>query len=140
MVEANPAYTGYRPARLARIEGIYMSPATYFIAFENGEVDMVTYDALTPANYALIERDPVLTDNYLRHAGNSVLRDRMFRDAERILVDGVGGVFIAHRLQGDLFKPYILGDSLREPDANGGLGRHWGNDWHWGKIYIGNRK
>ncbi len=131
VVEANPAYTGYRPARLARIEGIYMSPATFFIAFENGEVDMVTYDALTPANYALIERDPVLTDNYLRHAGNSVLRDRMFRDAERILVDDVGGVFIAHRLQGDLFKPYIVGDSLREPDANGGLGRHWGNDWHW---------
>ena len=71
---------------------------------------------------------------------NPVLRERMFRDAERILVDDVGGVFIAHRLQGDLFKPYILGDSLREPDANGGLGRHWGNDWHWGNIYIGNRK
>ena len=63
----------------------------------------------------------------------------MFRDAERILVDDVGGVFIAHRLQGDLFKPYILGDSLREPDVNGGLGRHWGNDWQWGKIYIGHR-
>jgi len=52
VVEANPAYTGYRPARLARIEGIYLSPATFFIAFENGEVDMVTYDALTPADYA----------------------------------------------------------------------------------------
>jgi peptide/nickel transport system substrate-binding protein/oligopeptide transport system substrate-binding protein len=330
VVEANPAYTGYRPARLARIEGIYMSPPTFFIAFENGEVDMVTYDALTPADYALIERDPVLTDNYLRHAGNfrtdylifdtftppfdnldvrkafahaldreiivasifgeikampahsmlmpgfpaadtegeladlqrfdcdlarqhlaaagfpdgdgfprqemwlrgegpamsavykasatsirqclnidievsnkdskiymdalnarptqvqlgavsygmdfldptnllgiwvssgrhswrseefdrivaeastmvdnPVLRERMFRDAERILVDDVGGVFIAHRLQGDLFKPYIRGSSLREPDANGGLGRHWGNDWHWGNIYIGKRK
>lgn len=329
VVEANPAYTGYRPARLARIEGIYMSPATFFIAFENGEVDMVPYDGLSPADYSLIKRDPVLTDNYLRHAGNfrtdyllfdtftppfdnldvrkafahaldrgvivanifgeikampahsmlmpgfpsadtegeladlqsfdcdlarqhlaaagfpdgdgfppqemwlrgegpamsavyqaaaasiaqclnieiqvsnkdakvymdalnarptqvplgavsygmdfldpanllgvwvssgrhswkndefdrlvgeasnmvdnPELRDRMFRDAERILVDDVGGVFIAHRLQGDLFKPYILGDSLREPDANGGLGRHWGNDWHWGNIYIGKR-
>jgi peptide/nickel transport system substrate-binding protein/oligopeptide transport system substrate-binding protein len=329
VVEANPAYTGYRPARLSRIEGIYMSPATFFIAFENGEVDMVTYDALTPTDYALIERDPGLTENYLKHAGNfrtdylifdtftppfdnldvrkafahaldreiivahifgeikampahSMLmpgfpsadtegvladfqrfdcdlarqhlaaagfpdgegfppqemwlrgegpamsavyqasaasiaqclnieiqvsnkdskvymdalnarptqvklgavsygmdfldptnllgiwvssgrhswhneefdgivraasnmvddperRDRLFRDAERILVDDVGGLFIAHRLQGDLFKPYVLGNSLREPDANGGLGRHWGNDWHWGDIYIGRR-
>ena len=33
----------------------------------------------------------------------------MFRDAQRILVDDVGGVFIAHRWQGDLFKPVCKG-------------------------------
>jgi peptide/nickel transport system substrate-binding protein/oligopeptide transport system substrate-binding protein len=327
---ANPDYTGYRPARLARIEGIYMSPATYFIAFQTGEIDLVSDGALTPTDFISIDRDPVLRDNYLRHygdfrtdyilfdtfnppfddldvrkafafsvdreaivrgvygeikampahsmlmpgfpaadtegtlagfqhfdcglarqhlaaagfpggdgfpglemwlrgeapalaavyqataasiaqclkidlqvsnkdgkvfmdalnarptrlqlgavsygmdfldpanllgawvstgrhswkneafdqavvgasrlLGNPDRRLQMFRDAERILVDDVGGVFIAHRWQGDLFKPHVLGDSFRQPDSNGVYGRHWGNDWFWGDVYIGKRE
>ena len=72
--------------------------------------------------------------------GNAKKRDKMFRDAQRILVDDVGGVFIAHRWQGDLFKPYVQGDSFRKPDSNGVYGRHWGNDWFWGHVYISNAK
>ena len=326
-IEANPTYAGYRPARLKRVECIYMSPATFFIAFQNDEIDLVPYDGLTPADFITIENDPVLNDNYLRHYGDfrtdyllfdtfnppfdnldvrkafalavhreaivagvygaikaipahSMLmpgfpaadidgelshlqrfdcgaarehlaaagfpdgdgfpplemwlrgenpavaavyqataasiaqclniriqvsnkdvkvfmdalnakptrlqfgavsygmdfldasnllgvwvsggrhswkneefdrivgaashlvgdperRQQLFRDAERILVDDVGGIFIAHRWQGDLFKPYVLGDSFRKPDANGVYGRFWGNDWFWGDVYIG---
>ncbi len=326
-VEANPTYSGYRPARLARIEATYMSPATYFIAFQNNEIDMVFSENLTPADFVMIENDPVLKDNYLRyygdfrtdyilfdtfnppfdnidvrkafaHAvdreaivagvygairatpahsmlmpgfpaadtegdlhdfqrfdcglarrhlaaagfadgegfpalemwlrgeapataavyqasavsiaqclniriqvsnkdgkvfmdalnarptrlqlgavsygmdfldpsnllgiwmssgrhswkneefdrivaaasnliGDPLRRDQLFRDAERILVDDVGGVFIAHRMSGYLFKAQILGASFREPGANGISGRHWGNDWFWGNVYIG---
>ncbi len=69
--------------------------------------------------------------------GDPALRDQMFRDAEQILVDDVGGVFIAHRWQGDLWQPYVLGDTLREPDANGINGKHWSNDEFWGDVYIG---
>ncbi|MEZ4606162.1 MAG: hypothetical protein R2865_04975 [Deinococcales bacterium] len=29
------------------------------------------------------------------------------------MVDDVGGVFIAHRWQGDLFKPYVQGEGIR---------------------------
>ena len=330
VVEANPNYKGYRPARLQRIEGIYMSPATFFTAFQQGEVDTVPYEYLTPADFKVIESDPGLKDNYLRHFGDfrtdyllfdtytapfndlnvrkafayaldreaivknvygeikampahSMLmpgypasdtkgelkqyqnfdcpkakkhladagypdgkgfpaqemwlrgegpamsavyqataasiaqclnikievsnkdgkvymdalnakptqltlgavsygmdfldpanllgiwvssgrhswtnekfdsmvaeasnlvgddkkREQMFRDAQKILVDDVGGVFIAHRWQGDLFKPYVQGDSFRVPDSNGISGKHWGNDWYWGNVYISNAK
>ena len=66
-----------------------------------------------------------------------ILREKMFKDAEQILVDDVGGVFIAHRWQGDLFQPYVKGDGIREPDSQGIAAWHWGNDWLWGDIYIG---
>ena len=322
----NPEYKGYRPARLQQLEGIYMAPSTYFAAFQNGEIDRVPYEYLTPADFALIESDPLLSENYLRHFGDfrtdylmfdtfnppfndlnvrkafahaldrdaivkgvygeikampahamlmpgfpasdteNVLSDaqaydcdeakqyladagfpdgqgfpalemwmrgegpamasvyqasatsiaqclgvnievsnkdskvytdamnarpsglqfgaisygmdyldpanllgiwlssgrhswkndkfdalvneasgmvgdddartKMFQDAERILVDDVGGVFIAHRWQGDLFQPYVQGDSIREPDANGISGWHWGNDSVLSNLYI----
>src|SRR5690606_31106265 len=45
--------------------------------------------------------------------GDPETREQMFRDAERILVDDVGGVFIAHRWQGDLVKPYLQGEGFR---------------------------
>ena len=327
VVTANPAYTGYRPPRLARVEGVYMSPSTYFIAFQSGEIDLVPHEGMTPADFATIESQPLLRDNYLRHYGdfrtdyilfdtfhppfdnldarrafayavdreaivtgvygrikampahsmlmpgfpsadtagtledlqhfdcerarahlaaagypdgdgfpslemwmrgeppamaavyqacaasiaqclgiriqvsnkdNKVFmealnakptglqlgavsygmdfldqanllglwrsggrhswrndefdrlvdeaegmmdeperRDRQYSEAEAILVGDVGGIFIAHRWQGDLFKPYVLGDSFRQPDANGIYGRHAGNDWTWGDMYIG---
>ncbi len=327
VLSANPHYTGYRPPRLARIEGIYMSPATYFLAFQRGEIDLVGHEQLTPADFATIESDPTLKQNYLRHYGDfrtdyilfdtftppfdnldvrrafahavdreaivagvyghskaiaahSMLmpgfpsadttgvladlqrfdcprarqhlaaagypdgdgfpdlemwmrgeppataavyqasaasiaqclgisiqvsnkdgrvfmaalnakptgltlgavsygmdfldpanllgvwmsggrhswsddtfdrlitqagammgqpaqRDQMFRQAERILVDQVGGVFIAHRWAGDLMKPTVLGDSFRKADARGIAGRRWGDDSLWGDIYIG---
>lgn len=68
--------------------------------------------------------------------GDDETRDQMFRDAERILVDDVGGVFIAHRWQGDLIQPYIQGDAVREPDSNGIAGFHWGNDSIISNLYL----
>lgn len=66
-------------------------------------------------------------------------RDQMFRDAEKILVDDVGAVFIAHRWAGDLFQPYVMGDGFRVPDSNGIASYHWGNDWVRGTMYIAER-
>ena len=329
VIVKNPDYTGFRPARLARIEAIYMAPATFFAAFQAGEVDRVPYEFLTPADFTIIESTPELIDNYFRHfgdfrtdyvlfdtltppfndlnvrkafakaidreaivngvygeikampahsmlmpgypasdtegdlteyqafnceaaqghlaeagypngegfpaqemwlrgegpamaavyqataasiaqclnidiqvsnkdvkvymdalnakpteltigsvsygmdfldpanllgiwistgrhswvnedfdnlvseasalVGDDATRTQMFKDAERMLVDDVGGAFIAHRWQGDLFKPYVLGDSFRVPDSNGISGVHWGNDYWWGDVYIGQR-
>jgi ABC-type transport system substrate-binding protein len=323
---ANPNYTGYRPPRLQRIEGIYMKPETFFAAFQNGEIDRVPYEALSPADFEIIQSDPVLSENYLRHfgdfrtdyllfdtfnppfndlnvrkafahavdreaivksvygeikampahsllmpgfpasdtedalasyqnydcdkakqhladagfpegegfpalemwmrgegpamssvyqaaatsiaqclnvdiqvsnkegkvymdalnarptqlqfgsvsygmdfldpanmlgifvstgrhswkndaydqmvkdasslVGDDAKRTQMFKDAEKILVDDVGSVFIAHRWQGDLFQPYIQGDSFRVPDSNGIAGWHWGDDSVWSDMYI----
>ncbi|MEX1020713.1 MAG: peptide ABC transporter substrate-binding protein [Litorilinea sp.] len=68
--------------------------------------------------------------------GDPELREQMFRDAEEILVDDVGGVFIAHRWAGDLVKPYLQGEGFREPDSQGIAAFHWGNDWVWGDVYL----
>jgi ABC-type transport system substrate-binding protein len=70
VLEANPMYKGIYPPRLQRLEGIYMSPDTYFAAFQNGEIDRVPYEQLSPADFAIIESDPVLSENYLRHFGD----------------------------------------------------------------------
>ena len=63
-------------------------------------------------------------------------RRKMFEEAQRILVDDVGGIFIAHRWQGDLFQPFVQGSGIREPDSQGIAAWHWGNDWVWSNIYI----
>lgn len=71
--------------------------------------------------------------------GNPQLRDEMFREAERVLVDDVGGIFIAHRWAGDLMQPWVEG-SIREPDSQGITGWHWGNDQDIAEIYISEEK
>lgn len=323
---ANPTYKGYRPPRIRQQVGIYMDPGTEFAAFQNGDIDSVGYESLSPADLELVLQDPALKDNYLRHFGDfrtdyllfdtfnppfdsldvrkafahaidreaivknvygevksmaayamlmpgfpssstqgelneyqnydcdlakellttagyadgagfpalelwlrnespalqavfqavaasivqclnvqievsnkdykvymdslnakptqltfgavsygmdyldpsnmlgiwltggrhswsnaefdrlvneatpltsdPALRDQMFRDAEKILVEDVGGIFLFHRWQGTLYQPYIQGDSIREPDAIGIAGPHWGNDSSGSNIYI----
>lgn len=64
-------------------------------------------------------------------------RMQMYKDAEKILVEDVGGVFFVHRIQGDLFQPFIAGECFR-PDAQGVGAFHWGNDWCWGTLYVTN--
>ncbi len=51
-------------------------------------------------------------------------RIKMFQDAEKILVEDVGGIFVYHQTPGDLIKPFIKGPAL-EPDANGVSAWHW---------------
>jgi ABC-type transport system substrate-binding protein len=79
-------------------------------------------------------------DRLIREAtplvGDPELRDQMFREAERILVEDVGSVFINHRWQGTLYQPYVMGDGFRTPDSIGITAWHWGNDWVWGDVYI----
>ncbi len=80
-------------------------------------------------------------DNLVREAnvfvGDPAQRIAMYQDAERILVEDVGGIFLLHRIQGDLFQPYIAGDCFR-PDNQGVGAWHWGNDWCWGTFYVTN--
>ena len=325
-LEANEKYKGYRPPRIRRLECVMMSPDTMFAAYQNGELDIVGYEFLTPADFDMILSDPILTENYLRHFGDfrtdylvfdtfnppfddlnvrkafahavdrdaivenvytpikampahSMLmpgypssdtegalaeyqaydcdlakqyladagypdgegfpalemwmraeapavaavyqataasiaeclnidievsnkdykaymdamnarptglqfgaisygmdyldpsnllgiwvstgrhswkndefdqlvadasalvgdpetRDQMFRDAEKVLVDDVGGVFIAHRWLGDLVAANLMGDAIREPDSNGITGFHWGNDSAMSNVYL----
>ncbi|PJF24718.1 MAG: peptide ABC transporter substrate-binding protein, partial [Phototrophicales bacterium] len=80
-------------------------------------------------------------DNLVREAnvfvGDPAERIAMYQQAERILVEDVGGIFLLHRIQGDLFQPYVAGECFR-PDNQGVGALHWGNDWCWGSFYITN--
>ena len=67
--------------------------------------------------------------------GDPQERLEMYQQAERLLVEDVGGIFLNHRIQGDLFQPYIAGECFR-PNAQGLSAWQWGNDWCWGSIYI----
>jgi peptide/nickel transport system substrate-binding protein/oligopeptide transport system substrate-binding protein len=79
-------------------------------------------------------------DDLVRQASsmnnNPQQRIETFQEAERILVDEVGGVFLTHRWQGDLVQPYLLGSGIREEDAQGTSGWRWGNDQAISTIYI----
>jgi peptide/nickel transport system substrate-binding protein/oligopeptide transport system substrate-binding protein len=70
--------------------------------------------------------------------GDPEKRTQMYKDAEKILVQDVGGIFLDHRIQGDLWQPYVAGDCFR-PDKQGVGAYHWGNDWCYGTFYITNK-
>jgi len=51
-------------------------------------------------------------------------RDEMFKEAEKILVEDVGGIFLWYQTPGVLWKPYVKGSDL-EPDKYGMTALHW---------------
>jgi len=57
-------------------------------------------------------------------SGDPAKRSQMFKDAEKILVDDVGGIFIYHATPGNIYKPYLKGSEL-EPDKVGLAAWHW---------------
>src|SRR5207302_2517121 len=67
-------------------------------------------------------------DNQVKKAaaftGDTATRIKMFQDAEKLLVQDVGGVFIYHRTVADLYRPYLKGSEL-EKDKNGYAAMHW---------------
>ena len=56
--------------------------------------------------------------------GDQAKRDQEFKDAEKILVDDVGGVFIYHVTPGNIYRPYLVGEEL-QPDKTGVAAWHW---------------
>jgi peptide/nickel transport system substrate-binding protein/oligopeptide transport system substrate-binding protein len=56
--------------------------------------------------------------------GDPAERTQKFQDAEKILVEDLGGLFVYHQTPGDLIKPYLTGPAL-EPDENGVAAWHW---------------
>ena len=65
-----------------------------------------------------------LFDEAAAFTGDPAERTKMFQDAEKILVEDVGSVFVYHVTPGDLIKPYLTGPAL-EPDNAGFAAWHW---------------
>jgi peptide/nickel transport system substrate-binding protein/oligopeptide transport system substrate-binding protein len=74
------------------------------------------------------EADQMVTDRDARMA--------KYHEAERLLVEDVGGVFLFHRNLGTLFQPYVAGGKCFTPDNQGIAAWHWNNQWCWGEFYI----
>jgi hypothetical protein len=56
-------------------------------------------------------------------------------DAEKILVEDVGGIFIYHATPGAIYKPYVKGSEL-EPDKTGVAAWHWPNTEAVGELMF----
>ena len=56
--------------------------------------------------------------------GDTAKRDQEFKDAEKILVEDVGGFFIYHVTPGNIYRPYLVGEELA-PDKTGVAAWHW---------------
>ncbi len=57
-------------------------------------------------------------------SGDPTKRNQMFQDAEKILVDDAGGIFLYHATPGNIWRPYIKGTEL-DPDKVGLAAMHW---------------
>ena len=69
--------------------------------------------------------------------GDPAERMAMYQEAERMLVEDVGGIFMVHRIQGDLWQPYMNATgNCWETDRGGLATTHWGNEHCWGDYYI----
>ncbi len=65
-----------------------------------------------------------LLDEANSFTGDPAERTAMYQEAERILVEDVGGIFTYHVTPGDLIKPFLGGPAL-EPDDAGFAAWHW---------------
>ena len=67
-------------------------------------------------------------DNLVREAnsftGDPAERMAMYQEAERMLVEDVGGIFLVHRIQGDLWQPYMAATGNCWGARSSGLGDH----------------
>ncbi len=128
----------------AFMDGLLARPTT--ISFYGVDYGM---DYLDPANllgtlwksdgrhtWRNTEFDEIATEaNSL--VGDPVRREQLYREAERLLVEDVGAVFFYHRIQGDLFQPYLQG-GFRDLNAQNLPGWQWYNLWMYGTFYLDN--
>lgn len=130
----NMEFSAFMDGLLARPTTVQFGAVSYGMDYLDPSNMLGVWVSTGRHSWRSAEFDQLVNDaNVL--VGDPERRTQMYKDAERILVEDVGGVFLVHRIQGDLFQPYIAGDCLR-PDRQGVSALHWGNDWCWGAFYV----
>jgi peptide/nickel transport system substrate-binding protein/oligopeptide transport system substrate-binding protein len=130
----NMDYATYMDGLLARPTAVQFGAVSYGMDYIDPSNMMGVWVSTGRHSWRNAEFDElVLAANSF--VGNPEERIQMYQDAERILVEDVGGIFLDHRIQGDLFQPYVAGDCFR-PNAQGVSAFQWGNAWCWGSLYI----
>lgn len=130
----NMEFSAFMDGLLARPTTVQFGAVSYGMDYLDPSNMLGVWVSTGRHSWLNAEYDRLVTEaNVL--VGDPETRTQMYKDAEQILVEDVGGIFLVHRIQGDLFQPYIAGDCLR-PDRQGVSALHWGNDWCWGSFYI----
>jgi len=132
----NMEFATFQDALLARPTGVQFGAISYGMDYLDPSNMLGVWVSTGRHSWRNAEYDQLVNDaNVL--VGDADARTQMYKDAEKLLVEDAAGVFLVHRIQGDLVQPYVSGECFR-PDAQGVSAWHWGNDWCWGTFYITN--
>ncbi len=130
----NMEFASFQEALLARPTSITFGAISYGMDYLDPSNMLGVWVSTGRHSWRSADFDTLVQDaNVL--VGEPEKRLQMYKDAEKILVEDAAGVFLVHRIQGDLIQPYVAGECFR-PDAQGVSAWHWGNDWCWGTFYI----
>lgn len=131
----NMEYAAYMTALLDRPTGITLGAISYGMDYLDPNNMLGVWVSTGRHSWVNTEYDNLIAA--AASESDPAKRTEMYQEAERILVSDVGGIFLDHRIQGNLYQPYVAGECFR-PDAQGISAWHWGNDWCWGAVYITN--
>lgn len=130
----NMEYASYMSALLERPTTLQFGAVSYGMDYLDPANMLGLWVSTGRHSWLNAEFDALVTEaNAL--VGDVERRADLYRQAERILVEDVGGIFLNHRIAGELYQPYIIG-SIRELNAQGLPGWQWGNDANWGGVYV----
>lgn len=133
----NLEYTTYMDALLARPTTLQFGGVSYGMDYLDPSNMLGVWHSSGRHSWRNAEYDDLVRQANLV-VGDTEGRTQMYKDAERILVEDVGGVFLFWRRLGTLFQPYIAGPECFKPDAQGVEAMHWGNEWCYSDFYITN--
>ncbi len=131
----NMQYSAYMDALLARPTTLQFGGVSYGMDYLDPANMLGVWKSTGRQSWRSAEYDNLVSEADLM-VGDPVARMAKYHDAERILVEDVGGVFLFHRNLSQLFQPYVGGGKCFTPDNQGIAAFHWNNWWCWGEFYI----
>jgi peptide/nickel transport system substrate-binding protein/oligopeptide transport system substrate-binding protein len=133
----NMEFNAYMEALLARPTTLQLGGVSYGMDYLDPANMLGVWKSTGRQSWRSAEYDNLVNEAD-QVVGDPEGRMAMYHEAERILVEDVGGVFLFHRNLGDLFQPYVAGGGCFTPDNQGIAAFHWNNQWCWGEFYITN--
>jgi ABC-type transport system substrate-binding protein len=131
----NMEFNAYMDALLARPTTLQFGGVSYGMDYLDPANMLGVWKSTGRHSWRVAEYDDLVNEAD-QIVGDREARMALYHEAERILVEDVGGVFLFHRNLGALLQPYIAGGTCFEPDNQGVSAWHWNNQWCWGEFYV----
>jgi ABC-type oligopeptide transport system substrate-binding subunit len=133
----NMEFNAYMDSLLARPTTMSLGGVSYGMDYLDPANMLGVWKSTGRQSWRVAEYDNLVTEAD-QIVGDQARRLEMYHEAERILVEDVGGAFLFFRNLGGLFQPYVAGGECFTPDNQGISSYHWNNEWCWGDFYITN--